>query len=91
MDLESLRKGMRNAYERGVKIRYISEMTKNNIPYCRELMDIAELRHLNDAKGEMAVNETEYIATANLQEAKPVSHPIHSNVKEIVEQQQTII
>ena len=35
-------------------------MAKNSIPYCRELMDIAELRHLDDAKEGMAVNETEY-------------------------------
>ena len=90
MGLESLRKGMRNAYERGVKIRYISEITKHNINYCKELMKIANVRHLDNAKGGMAVNEIEYIATANLQEAKPVSHLIHSNVKEIVEQQQLV-
>ena len=89
MGVESLRKGMRNAYERGVKIRYISEITKNNINYCKELMKM-EVRHLDNAKGGMAVNEIEYIATANLQEAKPVSHLIHSNVKEIVEQQQLV-
>ena len=38
----------------------------------------------------MAVSETEYIATAHLQEAKPVHTLIYSNVKEIVEQQQLI-
>jgi len=88
MGLEQLRKGFRNAHERGVKIRYISEITKQNINYCKELMKMAELRHMDNPKGEMAVTETDYIATANLQEAKPVSHLIHSNVREIVEQQQ---
>ncbi|MDQ4072894.1 MAG: ATP-binding protein [Thermoproteota archaeon] len=88
--VEQLRKGMRNAYDRGVKIRYISEITKHNINYCKELMKIAEVRHLDNAKGGMAVSDTEYIATANLQEARPVTHLIHSNVKEIVEQQQFI-
>ncbi len=58
MGIESLRKGMRNAYERGVKIRYISEITKHNINYCKELMKIANIRHLDNAKGGMAVNET---------------------------------
>src|SRR3954470_13628060 len=90
MGLEPLRQGMNNAFNRGVKIRYISEITNNNINYCKELMEIAELRHLDEAKGEMAVNETEYIATANLQQAKPVAHLIYSNVKEIVEQQQLV-
>ena len=48
------------------------------------------LRHLDEAKGEMTVSETEYIATAHLQEAKPVTHLIYSNVIEIVEQQQLV-
>jgi signal transduction histidine kinase len=88
--LQQLRKGMKNAYKRGVKIRYISEITNTNINYCKELMKLAEVRHLDNAKGGMAVNETEYIATAHLQEAKPVSHLIYSNAKEIVEQQQLV-
>ena len=90
MGIEQLRKGFRNAHKRGVKIRYISEITKHNINYCKELMKIAEVRHMDSAKGGMAVTEIEFIATANLQEAKPVSHLIHSNVKEIVEQQQFV-
>ncbi|MGN6346435.1 MAG: sensor histidine kinase, partial [Candidatus Nitrosocosmicus sp.] len=90
MGVSSIRKGMEDAYERGIKIRYISEITKHNIQYCKELMKIAEMRHLDGTKGGMAVNETEYIATAHLQEAKPVLHLIHSNVKEIVEQQQLV-
>jgi two-component system, OmpR family, sensor histidine kinase VicK len=88
--LEPLKEGMNNACNRGVKIRYISEITKNNINYCKELMEIAELRHLDEIKGGMAINETEYIATAHLQEAKPVAHLIYSNVIEIVEQQQLV-
>lgn len=90
MGVEQLRKGMRHAYERGVKIKYLSEITKHNINYCKELMKIAEVRHVDNAKGGMAVSESEYIATAKLQEAKPVSHLIHSNVMEIVEQQQYV-
>ena len=90
MGIEQIRKGFRNAHARGVKIRYISEITKHNINYCKELMKIAELRHMDNAKGGMAVTEREYIATANLQESKPLSHLIHSNVKEIVEQQQFV-
>ncbi|MFI5406695.1 MAG: hypothetical protein ACHQ1D_09315, partial [Nitrososphaerales archaeon] len=90
MGVEQLRIGMRHAYERGVKIKYISEITKHNINYCKELMKIAEVRHVDNAKGGMAVSESEYIATAKLQEGKPVSHLIHSNVMEIVEQQQYV-
>jgi len=90
MGLEPLSQGINNACNRGVKIRYISEITNKNINYCKELMKIVELRHLDESKGGMTVNETEYIATAHLQEAKPIAHLIYSNVKEIVEQQQLI-
>ena len=51
MGLEPLKKGMENAYLRGVKIRYVSEITSNNINYCKELMEIAEVRHLDEFKG----------------------------------------
>ncbi|HYF98621.1 MAG TPA: HAMP domain-containing sensor histidine kinase [Candidatus Saccharimonadales bacterium] len=90
MGVEQLRKGMRQAYERGVKIKYLSEITNRNINYCKELMKIAEVRHVDNAKGGMAVSEGEYIATAKLHEAKPVSHLIYSNVMELVEQQQHV-
>jgi two-component system sensor histidine kinase VicK len=90
MGIDQIRKGFRYAHDRGVKIRYISEITKHNINYCKDLMKMAELRHMDNAKGGMAVTDTEYIATANLQEAKPVSHLIHSNVKELVEHQQFV-
>ena len=72
--------------KRGVLIRFIREINNSNILYCEEFMKIAELRHLDNAKGGMAITEKEYIATANLQEARPVAHLLYSNVREIVEQ-----
>ena len=51
MGSEHLKKELKNAFARGVKIRCISEMTKHNINYCKELMKIAELRHLDSVKG----------------------------------------
>ncbi|MGN6559652.1 MAG: histidine kinase dimerization/phospho-acceptor domain-containing protein, partial [Candidatus Nitrosocosmicus sp.] len=73
--------------KRGVKIRFITEITKDNISYCKELMQYVELRHLKDIKGNMAVGETEYVATAKLEgEAKPITQTIYSNAKAIIEQ-----
>ncbi len=90
MGIDPIRKGFKDAYKKGVKIRFITEINNSNMHYCEEFMKIAELRHIDNAKGGMAVTEKEYIATANLQEAKPVVHLIYSNVKEIVEQQQEV-
>jgi two-component system, OmpR family, sensor histidine kinase VicK len=90
MKLEQLKKGMESIHYKGIKIKCISVITTHNINYCKELMKIAELRHLDDTKGWSAINETEYISTAHLQEAKPFSYLIYSNLQEIVEQQQLI-
>ena len=90
MRLNQLRKGMENTNYRGIKIKCISVITKHNIIYCKELMKVAELRHLDGIKGWNAINETEYISNAHLQDAKPFSYLIYSNLQEIVEQQQLI-
>jgi len=88
MGVEPIKRGTVDLKERGVRIRYATEITKENISYCKELMKIAEVRHLDGSKGAIAVSEKEYVATAVLQEAKAIPHLIHSNVKEIVEHQQ---
>ena len=51
---------------------------------------VDDLRHLNGVKGGLAVSESEYMATTVLEEAKPLTQVIYSNVKEVVEQGQYI-
>lgn len=77
---------------RGVKVKYVTEINKENIHYCKDLMKmIDELRHLDGVKGNFAVSETEYLSpAAALEEAKPVRQLLYSNMKTIVEQQQYI-
>src|SRR6476659_4460385 len=53
-------------------------------------METVELRHLDDINVYNVVNGIEYISTIHLQEVKPFSYLIYSNVQEIVEQQQLI-
>ncbi len=85
-------KPMLNAYieakKRGVTFRYITEITKENISDCKEIMKFAEVRHLDKVKGHMGVSETEYGASAVAEEGKRLTQLIHSNVKAFVEQQQ---
>jgi signal transduction histidine kinase len=50
-------------------------------------MEFAEVRHLDGIRVNFATNETEYIATSNLEAEKPLNQIIYSNVKEIVQQQ----
>lgn len=87
MGVEQIKKGYIDFKKRRVKIRFITEITKDNIVYCKELMQYFEIRRIKDIKGNMAVSETEYVATAKIErEAKPVTQTIYSNVKAIIEQ-----
>src|SRR5215216_7520533 len=91
IDIEEYKNGYMDIRRRGAKIRAFTEITKENISYCKELMKIVdELRHLDGVKGGMAVSESEYMATTILEESRPLTEVIYSNVKEIVEQNQYI-
>jgi hypothetical protein len=80
-------KALKEAKERGVKIRFLTEVNKGNIRYCNELAKIAEVRHLDGLRGGLALSETTFMATVNLFEGKPVPVLIYSTANEIVEQQ----
>jgi two-component system sensor histidine kinase VicK len=86
---EPIKNAYRELLRRGIKPRFITEITEKNIEYCKELMKIVyELRHLEGVKGNFAVSESDYIATAIQQEARPIARLIHSNTRGMIEQQQ---
>ena len=87
-----LRKSFMNAKNAGIKLRCITEITKENILYCKELLQIVnELRHLEGIKGNFYLSEGEYLSPATFHtKGKPASQIIYSNIKEIVEHQQYI-
>ncbi len=77
------------ARTRGVKIRFIAEITRDNIHYCKELRQyVDELRHLDGLKGAIAVSESEFVGTSVLREKQYLTQLLYSREKEIVEQQQ---
>src|ERR671910_121151 len=94
MNILSIIEARINAKDRGVKFRYITDITKDNISYCKHIIKEfdAEMRHLDEVKGNFEISDggKEYIATASLQKAKPLKQLIYSNVKEIGEQQQYV-
>lgn len=51
----------RDVKKDGIKHRYIIEVTGENIDYCKELMKILELRHLDNLKGNFVLYEDKYI------------------------------
>jgi two-component system, OmpR family, sensor histidine kinase VicK len=87
MGVAPIKKGYDDFKRRGVRIRFITEITSQNLEYVKELMNYAEVRHMDTVKGNMAVSETEYIATATLEGAKSITETIYSNAKPILDQQ----
>jgi two-component system sensor histidine kinase VicK len=75
--------------QRGVKLRFITEITKENISYCKEMMKIAEVHHLDKVKGNFGIaDKKDYRGVAKMEEGKPPTQAIRSTVKSFVDQQQ---
>ena len=77
---------------KGIKLRYITDITKDNIHYCKELLKFAkEIRHLGGIRTNFSISEIEYLSsmTGN-QTREPVSHIIYSNVRAMVEEQKYV-
>ena len=57
--LEPIRKAFLEAKSRGVSLRYLTEITSDNIAAAKELMNIVdELRHFDGIKGNFMVSES---------------------------------
>ena len=92
LDILVLKKAFEDAKRRGVKLMYVTEITKENLSYCKQLMEMThELRHLDGIKGNFYISESGYLAPATLHEkGKPASQIIYSNVNEIIEHQKYV-
>ncbi len=80
-------KDMKN---RGTKIRWVTDITRDNLSSCKELMQYAEVRHISQLNGNFALSETQYIIAPMMKEGQPLPKLIYSNSKEMVEQQRYI-
>ena len=74
---------------RGIRVRFITEITRENIEYCREIMKIADVCHLDGISGNFTIADgTDYAGVATTQEAQPITQLLVSNVRAFVQQQQ---
>ena len=92
LDILVLKNAFLDAKKRGVKLWYITEITKDNLSYCKQLLTMVdELRHLDRIKGNFYISESGYLAPATLHErGKPASQIIYSNVNEIIDHQKYV-
>jgi two-component system sensor histidine kinase VicK len=99
--VDMLKNAFANALSRGVRVRMITEITKDNlIPLKENLSLISELKHMEGVMGLYVVTDTHYISAVYSELAvssgslpnqpQPMSQSIFSNVRSFVKQQQGI-
>jgi two-component system, OmpR family, sensor histidine kinase VicK len=87
--LKPIRSGFIQLKDRGIKVRFITEITKENLYCSKELMEIVEIRHLDGIKGNFGiVDGKEYRASPTSKQQEIPSEYIISTMKSFVEQQQ---
>jgi two-component system, OmpR family, sensor histidine kinase VicK len=86
---EQIRKAILAAKNNGIRQRYIVEITKENIQYCKELMQLVDdLRHSDHTEANFILTKTKYLGSITLNE--PHQQAIYSDVGEVIEQQHYI-
>lgn len=83
-----VREGYVAAKKRGVRMRYVTEITTDNAGHCKELAGFVELRHLDGVRGSFAVSEGEFVA--GIRGKKSLKKLVYSNVPELVAHQRDL-
>jgi two-component system, OmpR family, sensor histidine kinase VicK len=90
LDTETLKEAFIRAKKRGVKLRYITEITEENLTYCKQLLTMVD-EHLDGFKGNFYLSDSSYLAPTIFHErGKSASQIISSNIKEIIENQKYV-
>lgn len=84
----AIKQGYVAAKGRGVRIRYVTEITSDNAEQCIELEKFVELRHLGNVAGSFAVSESEFVA--GIRGEKTLEKLVYSDEKALVQSQQDV-
>jgi two-component system sensor histidine kinase VicK len=85
---ERIRQTFQDAKTKGIRIRLITEITRDNLSSCKQIKKFAEVRHLEKIIGNFAINDLEYFGQA--QGNAFASNLIYRNDGRMVEQQKCI-
>lgn len=87
---EGIKLAEKQAKERGVRFRLITEVTKENLEYLNSLRH-HEIRHINAIRTNFAImDETSYMVQIFYKENEPPSQAFFSNSRALVESQQQL-
>jgi two-component system, OmpR family, sensor histidine kinase VicK len=89
---EPIRKALKELTKRGIRLRYLTDINKDNFQYCKMMAeDGINLRHLAGVKSNFSIMDSlEYQATIITREERPLIEAIVSNLKTFVEGQQSL-
>ena len=74
---------------KGTKLRLITEITKENIPYCKTMMRYFDVRHIDGVKGNFGICDVkQYVGNMLTFDTKAEQEVIHIDNKPFVELQQ---
>jgi signal transduction histidine kinase len=91
VEVEPYRQASEMMKARGLTQRAITEITPSNSPFCKKLMKLCELRHLEGSKGNFIVTEKEFVAAdVPLMSASPAQCVIYSDSPQVVEQHRQV-
>jgi hypothetical protein len=71
--------GLVHLKERGVRIRGVTEITPDNVSYCKKLMEVCELRHLDGVRTNFGIADGKQALLHGVsQETNPLSQAAYS-------------
>lgn len=86
---EPIWNGLVRLKEKGVKIRGVTEITPDNVSYCKKLMEVCEIRHLDGVRTNFAIADGKLALLHGVsQETNPLSQAILTSAKALVEAQE---
>ncbi|MDA4118446.1 MAG: HAMP domain-containing histidine kinase [Thaumarchaeota archaeon] len=78
------------AEKRGVTLRVLTEITRENVAYCKGLMKVVQFRHLDGSRGNFAITDNEYIANPGTEEFSMAGPILYSNEAAFVRNQRAV-
>ena len=85
---DALRTSFQDAKKRGVRIRFLTEVTKENLDYCDKLIDFGDIRQIKNTFGNFIVTETEFLLA--FAGSRNNSEVLYSNEQDLVIEQRYI-
>lgn len=61
---------------RQIRLRFITEITKDNLQFCKEVAETLEVRHLEGVKGNFGISDGEYISISTIESQSDLESPV---------------